>query len=209
MLPKLPVGTQTSHLLVRAFQLALPGQQRRRRPTGSRPPGAPARPQLMEFADERATSAPARQMHRRKAPIGEHLLGAGLGSRRSCPRTAHTPTLLARAGWPSASCWMSAHAARGDTRYGHAHALATSRKPSRAALPVSPEVATRMQELPVELPLGPQLGHRGWPGRSAAGTCSAMSLKAQVVGPCHSSSTWVFSERVVTGQISGVSKALP
>ena len=78
----------------------------------------------------------------------------------------------------------------------------TSRKPSSAALPVSPLVATRM------------LATRSSPFffREAVSSrgmiCSAMSLKA-LVGPCQSSSTQVSGSRAVTGAMAGWSKFSP
>ena len=82
----------------------------------------------------------------------------------------------------------------------------TSRKPSSAALPVSPEVATSMRKSPLSLPWARSFWALAWKKRGRH--CSAMSLKA-LVGPCHSSSTWVPSESVVMGQTSSVSKAFP
>ena len=58
--------------------------------------------------------------------------------------------------------------------------LSTSRKPSRAAFPVSPEVATRMQTVFFSSFFTSEADRR-W-----GSICRAISLKAQV-GPCHSS----------------------
>ena len=74
----------------------------------------------------------------------------------------------------------------------------TSAKPSIAALPVSPEVATRMQAV-----LSSPVFFRA--AESSCGSiCSAMSLKA-LVGPCQSSRQWVASSRVRTGATASVS----
>ena len=67
--------------------------------------------------------------------------------------------------------------------------LKDSLKPSRAPLPVSPEVATRMQAVLCSSVLTREAVSR-W-----GSICSAISLKAQV-GPCHSSRQWVFSSTV-------------
>ena len=74
----------------------------------------------------------------------------------------------------------------------------TSAKPSMAALPVSPEVATRMQTV-LSSPVLRRAAESSW-----GSIWSAMSLKA-LVGPCHSSRQWVVSSRVRTGATAPVS----
>ena len=74
----------------------------------------------------------------------------------------------------------------------------TSAKPSMAAFPVSPEVATRMQTV-LSSPVLPKAAERSW-----GSIWSAMSLKAEV-GPCHSSRQWVWPSRLWTGATASVS----
>ena len=82
----------------------------------------------------------------------------------------------------------------------------TSLKPSSAALPVSPDVATRIMKSWSILPSSCCFSTLAEKKRGRH--CSAMSLNA-LVGPCHSSSTCVSASSEVIGQISGVSKLSP
>ena len=68
----------------------------------------------------------------------------------------------------------------------------TSANPSRAALPVSPEVATKITTLCFSPVLAIALV-RTW-GKS----CKAISLKAEV-GPCHNSKTEVLAFTLTRG----------
>ena len=74
----------------------------------------------------------------------------------------------------------------------------TSAKPSIAALPVSPEVATRMHTV-LDSPVLRRAAESSW-----GSICRAMSLKA-LVGPCHSSRQWVAPSTVRTGATASVS----
>ena len=67
-----------------------------------------------------------------------------------------------------------------------------------AALPVSPEVATKMQAV-FSSPRLRRAAERSW-----GSICNAMSLKAEV-GPCQSSRQWVASSSFRTGATAGVS----
>ena len=74
----------------------------------------------------------------------------------------------------------------------------TSAKPSMAALPVSPEVATRMQTV-LPSPVFFSAAESSW-----GSIWRAMSLKA-LVGPCQSSRQYVVSSTVRTGATAAVS----
>ena len=74
----------------------------------------------------------------------------------------------------------------------------TLAKPSIAAFPVSPEVATRMQTV-LSSPVFRSAAESSW-----GSICRAMSLKAEV-GPCHSSRQCVFPSTFRKGAASGVS----
>jgi hypothetical protein len=66
--------------------------------------------------------------------------------------------------------------------------VARSAKPSSAALPVSPEVATRIRKSSASVPS--RLLIETASEKKSGMHCSAMSLNASV-GPCQSSSTWM------------------
>ena len=78
--------------------------------------------------------------------------------------------------------------------------------PSSAALPVSPEVATRMQKSWSIAPSS--LSFAALAEKKRGRHCSAISLNA-LVGPCQSSRTWVFSSSEVIGQMRSSSKLSP
>lgn len=77
----------------------------------------------------------------------------------------------------------------------------TSANPSSAALPVSPEVATRIQAVRFS-PIFFSEAVSRW-----GSIWSAMSLNAQV-GPCHSSRICLPSPRFTTGAVSGAAELL-
>ena len=119
------------------------------------------------------------------------------------PRTAHTCTF-------SPVCvticlrWMSLTPPSGNST--PMRTPSASLNPSNAALPVSPEVATRMRKSWSSCPRSrsaPALAEKNR-GRH----CRAMSLNA-LVGPCHSSSTWVCASSDVRGQMRSSSKFFP
>ena len=82
----------------------------------------------------------------------------------------------------------------------------TSAKPSRAALPVSPDVATRIMNSWSSFPCSRSC--LALAEKNLGRHCSAMSLNA-LVGPCQSSSTWVVALSVVMGQMRSSSKLSP
>ena len=155
----------------------------------------------MEFALDSATPCSASSFFANAS--SPNTFFAPVWQSSKLPRTPHTCTLRPRC---VAIClnWMSLTPPSGyitpmDTP-------STSRKPSSAALPVSPEVATRMRKSWSSLPCS-----RSWAAlaeKNRGRHCSAMSLNA-LVGPCHSSSTWVSAVSDVIGQMRSSSKLPP
>ena len=142
------------------------------------------------------------QQPRGEGFVGKHVLRAGLAV---VEVAAHAPHLHVLPRWVAICLnWMSLTPPSGymtpmDTP-------SASRKPSSAALPVSPDVATRIMKSWSSLPCSRScaaLAEKNF-GRH----CSAMSLNA-LVGPCHSSSTWVLAVSEVMGQMRSSSKLSP
>jgi len=112
------------------------------------------------------------------------------------PLTAATPTL--QPSWVTIwSRWTSLTPSSGKNTI--ILVPGTSLNPSRAAFPVSPEVATSI----TISAFSPVLAAAR--GKNLGRACRAISLKA-LVGPCQSSSTYVPLYNSLTGAISGCSK---
>ena len=155
----------------------------------------------MEFALDRAMASSASSCSAKASSENTRFTPVWQSSK--LPRTAQTRTLSPVV---VTIClrWMSLTPPSGNST--PMQTPSTPLKPSRAALPVSPEVATRIMNSWSNVPSArcwAALAEKKW-GRH----WSAMSLKA-LVGPCHSSRMWVSSSSEVMGQMAASSKLSP
>ena len=155
----------------------------------------------MEFALESATEQPSMSSAAKASSPNTRFTPVWQSSK--LPRTAHTCTLPPVV---VTIClrWMSLTPPSGNST--PMRTPSTPLKPSRAALPVSPEVATRMQNSWSSSPRS--RSSRALAEKNCGRHCSAMSLKA-LVGPCQSSSTWVPSPSDTIGAMASSSKLEP